>query len=74
MATRERSGKVAHMSKLDSTPYADLVKRAGKAADQALKRYGKPAVQLDELRATLDRELGGISLTELTLKEREAGW
>ena len=37
MATRERSGKVAHMYKLDSTPYADLVKRAGKAADhQAL--------------------------------------
>ena len=73
MATRERSGKVAHMSKLDSTLYADLVKRAGKAADQALKRYGKPAIPLAELRATLDRELSG-SLTGLILKEREAGW
>ena len=50
------------MDKLDSTPYADLVKRAGKAADQALKRYGKPAIPLAALRATLDRELG-ISLT-----------
>ncbi len=62
------------MYKLDSTPYADLVKRAGKAADQALKRYGKPAIPLAELRATLDRELSGISLTGLILKEREAGW
>ena len=62
MATRERSGKMAQMYKLDSTPYADLVKRAGKAADQALKRYGKPAIPLAALRATLDRELG-ISLT-----------
>ena len=62
------------MSKLDSTPYADLVKRAGKAADQALKRYGKSAIPLDELRTTLDRELSGISLTELILKEWEAGW
>ncbi len=61
------------MYKLDSTPYADLVKRAGKAADQALKRYGKPAIPLAELRATLDRELG-ISLTRLILKERQAGW
>ena len=73
MATRERSGKMAQMYKLDSTPYADLVKRAGKAADQALKRYGKPAIPLAELRATLDRELG-ISLTGLILKERQAGW
>ena len=73
MATRERSGKMAQMYKLDSTPYADLVKRAGKAADQALKRYGKPVIPLAELRATLDRELG-ISLTGLILKERQAGW
>ena len=73
MATRERSGKVADIYKLDSTPYADLVKRAGKAADQALKRYGKPVIPLAELRATLDRELG-ISLTGLILKERQAGW
>ena len=73
MATRERSGKMAHMYKLDSTPNADLVKRAGKAADQALKRYGKPAIPLPELRATLDRELS-ISLAGLILKERQAGW
>ena len=65
---------MADIYKLDSTPYADLVKRAGKAADQALKHYGKPAIPLAELRATLDRELSGISLTELILKEREAGW
>ena len=74
MATRERSGKMARMYKLESTPYADLVKRAGKAADQALKDYGKPTIPLAELRATLDRELGSISLTGLILKEREAGW
>lgn len=62
------------MYKLDSKPYADKVKRAGEAADHLLKRYGEPTVSLAELRTRLASELKTISLTELMLKEREAGW
>lgn len=74
MATRRTSSRVAHMYKLDSKPYADMTKKAGEAADGALKRYGPPTISLAELRTRLDRELRDISLTELILKEREAGW
>lgn len=74
MATRRSSSRVTHMYKLDSKPYADMMKKAGEAADGVLKRYGQPTVSLAELRTRLDRELRDISLTELILKEREAGW
>ena len=66
--------RVAHMYRLDSKPYADMLKKAGEAADGALQRYGQPTMSLAELRTRLDRELRDISLTELILKEREAGW
>lgn len=62
------------MYKLDSKLYADKVERAREAAARLLKRYGEPTMSLDELRVRLARELKGISLTELILKEREAGW
>jgi len=62
------------MYKLDSGPYADKVKKASEAADRALTRYGEPTMSLAELHARLAEELGRISLTELILKEREAGW
>jgi hypothetical protein len=62
------------MYKLDSKPYADKIKKAREAADRLLKRYGEPRIPLAELRTRLARELKAISLTELILKEREAGW
>lgn len=74
MATDQRSGKMAHTYKLDVKPYADMVKRAGQAATRALKRYGEPTLSLAELRTQLEKELKGVSLSELILKEREAGW
>lgn len=74
MATGQRSSKVTHMYKLDSKPYADKVKKAREAADRLLERYGEPSLPLDELRTKLGRELKAISLTELIVKEREAGW
>lgn len=70
----QRSSKVTHMYKLDSKPYADKVKRAGEAADRLLKLYGEPTISLAELRTRLARELKAVSLTEIILKEREAGW
>lgn len=73
MATGQRARKVAQMYKFDSKPYADKVKKAGEAADRALRRYGEPRMSLSQLRAALDKELG-VSLTELILKEREARW
>ncbi len=74
MATSQGPRKVAHMHKLDSRPYAERVNRAREAADRLLKRYGEPTMSVSELRARLARELKAISLTELILKEREAGW
>lgn len=74
MAMRQRPGKVAHMYKLDSEPYAQIVKEARKAAARVLKPYGEPIIPLTELRTRLDNELGQLSLTKLILKEREAGW
>ncbi len=65
---------MAHTYKLDVEPYADMVKRAGQAAIRALKRYGEPTLSLAELRTRLEKELKGVSLSELILKEREAGW
>lgn len=62
------------MYKLDSEPYAQLVEDAKKAALRLLKPYGEPTLSLPELRASLDRELGQLSLARLILKEREAGW
>lgn len=62
------------MYKLDSKPYADGVKKANEAADRVLRSYGKPTVTLAELRARVDSELGELTLTELILKERAAGW
>jgi len=61
------------MYKLDSRPYMDKVRRTAKLADRALEHYGEPTMSLDELRATLDRELEGLLLSELLIKEREAG-
>jgi hypothetical protein len=62
------------MCRLDSKPYIDKVRRASELADKALAHYSEPVMSLEELRETLRRELKGISLSELIIKEREAGW
>jgi hypothetical protein len=74
MARSERYGRITHTYKLDSRPYVDKVRKAGKAADRVLRRYGEPVISLAELRNRVDKELGTTSLTELILREREAGW
>ena len=74
MASRQKSGDPSPVYKLDCEPYVHIVKKAGNAAHEALRHYGEPTLSLAELRTRLDRELRGISLTELVLKEREAGW
>ncbi len=68
------AGVVTHMFKVDGKPYADKVRRAGKAVDRVLRRYGEPVISVAELRNRVDRELGSAALTELILREREAGW
>ncbi len=73
MATRQRTRKTK-LAALDSGPYAAKIKRAGQQADDLLRRYGEPAMSLDELRSKLDQELIGVSLSELVVKEREAEW
>lgn len=66
--------KLPPVHRLDSKRHADKVKRARALAAKALEHYGEPTMSLAELRATLDRELGGVSLSEIILKDREAGW
>ena len=43
-------------------------------AHEALKHYGEPTMTLAELGAAMDKELKGISLSDLIIKDREAGW
>ena len=73
MSTKNRVGKASTTYRLDSKPYTDKVRRATEMAEATLDRYGQPTLSLAELRATLDRQLRGTSLTELIIKEREAG-
>jgi hypothetical protein len=60
------------MNQLDSKKCADRVKNATELAVQVLQRYGEPTMSLKDLRATLDQELEGISLSELILIERDS--
>ena len=62
------------MNELDSKHNLRKVAKANKLAKQALERYGEPTMTLAQLRAALDEQLKGISLSDLIVKEREAGW
>lgn len=62
------------MNKLHSKANTKKVEAATKLAVQALQHYGEPTMTLAELRAVLNKQLKGISLSDLIIKEREAGW
>jgi hypothetical protein len=71
MATKSQrkiaGGKLHHRKPLRAA--------AGEAlalADKALARYGEPNLSLDELRDELEKQIPGISLSELITREREA--
>ena len=62
------------MDELNSKRHLRKVAAATKMAKQALEHYGEPTLTLAELREALGRELKGISLSELIIKERQSGW
>lgn len=62
------------MNKLNSKKHLKAVAQATKMAHEALKHYGEPTMTLAELRVAMDKELKGISLSELIIKERQSGW
>ena len=62
------------MNKLDSKQHLKAVAKATKMVDRALKKYGNPTMTLAELRAALDQELPGVSLSDLIIKDRQTGW
>ena len=62
------------MSELDSKRNLDKVARATKLAKKALEKYGEPTMTLEELREKLDKQLKGISLSDLIIEERQKGW
>ncbi|MBI4303232.1 MAG: hypothetical protein HY665_02690 [Chloroflexi bacterium] len=74
MTTKDKAGKVSSVHKLDSKAYAEKVRLAGRLADKALQRYGEPTMSLADLRVVVGRKLRGASLSDLIIKEREAGW
>ena len=59
------------MNELNSKSHLKAVANATKMVDRALNAYGEPKMTLDELRAAMDRELGGESLSELILRDRQ---
>lgn len=74
MAHSERTSKGPCTYKLDVKPYANKIRKAGKAADRALHRYGEPLLSLADLRNRVNKELGNTSLSEFILRERETRW
>ena len=74
MSLGKKPRKTAPKYNLDGKPYSEMVKKAGKIADRTLEHYGLPEISLDGLKALVDQELGDALLSELVLKEREAGW
>lgn len=74
MTTKHKEGRASPIHKLDSRVYADKVRKAGELADKALRRYGEPTMSLAELRTVIAKRLHGVSLGELIIKERKAGW
>ena len=74
MASNPTPRNVTQKYRLDSKPYADKVRRAREQVDRALSGYNESIMSLAQLRATLDHELPGVSLTELILRERDSEW
>ena len=66
--------KESKMSELDSKRTRAKVARATKLAREALEKYGEPTISLAELRQELNKQLKGISLSELIIEERQKGW
>ena len=62
------------MSELDSKRNLAKVARATKLAHKALEKYGEPTISLAELRQELNKQLKGISLSDLIIEERQKGW
>ena len=62
------------MSELDSKRTLAKVARATKLAHKALAQYGEPTISLAELRQELNKQLKGISLSDLIIEERQKGW
>ena len=74
MASNPTPRNVTRKYILDSKPYTDKVRRAREQVDRAVSAYNESIMSLAQLRATLDHELPGVSLTELILRERDSEW
>ena len=62
------------MSELDSKHTRAKVAKATKLVQDALAQYGEPTLSLEELRQELNKQLKGISLSDLIVEERQKGW
>ena len=62
------------MSELDSKQTRAKVAKATKLVQDALAQYGEPTMSLEELRQELNKQLKGISLSDLIVEKRQKGW
>ena len=65
--------RIAPDNEMDSKRLLSKLKKTSNLADKALKHYGVPTISLDELRNELSQQLQCISLSNIILKDREAG-
>jgi hypothetical protein len=68
------SNEAFTMDQLDSEHNLDKVAKATKLVKDALAQYGEPTMSLEELRRELNKQLKGISLSDLIVEERQKGW
>jgi hypothetical protein len=73
MVARNKS-RISQVQQLESKRLLSKVKKASNMAEKALKHYGEPTISLSELRNQTSQQLQGVSLTDVILKDREAGW
>lgn len=74
MATGKKTKQAGRSDKQRSQAVVDEVRRTEAMVINSLKKYGEPTMSLEELREVLSRELKGISLSDLIIKERKAGY
>jgi hypothetical protein len=73
MVAKNKSG-ISSEKQIETKRLSNKVKKASDLAEKALKHYGEPTISLSELRNRISRQLQDTSLSDVILKDREAGW
>ena len=69
-----KTRKAINYGMLGDKRLATVLRRTSALADAALRSYGEPMLSLEELRCALAEQLPDMTLSEIVVREREAGW